>query len=147
MCGVTGWLYTQGRVPAAEALGRMAQAIRHRGPDDEGFFREPAAGLAVAHRRLSIIYLSSASHQPPATSLTKTQLLAWFWPIAMICTTSKHRALNSINQIPKANNDDHSKILYLHRKCCAIPSEIQGKRWCLPKTIQYLRARIKPYYC
>ena len=48
----------------------MAEAIRHHGPDDEGFFREPAAGLAMAHRRLSIIDLSSASHQPNANTAT-----------------------------------------------------------------------------
>ena len=70
MCGITGWLYTPGREPAAEALGQMAQAIRHRGPDDEGFCRDPAAGLALAHRRLSIIDLSSASHQPMVDAAT-----------------------------------------------------------------------------
>lgn len=70
MCGITGWLYTPGREPAPETLGHMAQAIRHRGPDDEGFFRSPAAGLALAHRRLSIIDLSSASHQPMVDATT-----------------------------------------------------------------------------
>lgn len=64
MCGITGWLYTPGLEPAPEALARMTLAIRHRGPDDEGFFREPAAGLALGFRRLSIIDLSNASHQP-----------------------------------------------------------------------------------
>jgi len=64
MCGITGWLYALGTEPAPEALARMAQAISHRGPDDEGFYRDPAFGLALAHRRLSIIDLSSASHQP-----------------------------------------------------------------------------------
>lgn len=64
MCGIAGWLYAPGSEPAPEALERMAAAIRHRGPDDEGFFRQPLAGLAIAHRRLSIIDLSAASHQP-----------------------------------------------------------------------------------
>lgn len=70
MCGITGWLYTPGRAPAPESLKKMAQAIRHRGPDDEGFFCDPAAGLALAHRRLSIIDLSSASHQPMVDAAT-----------------------------------------------------------------------------
>lgn len=70
MCGITGWLYTPGREPAPESLRKMAQAIRHRGPDDEGFFCDPAAGLALAHRRLSIIDLSSASHQPMVDAAT-----------------------------------------------------------------------------
>lgn len=40
MCGITGWLYPPGREPTPDPLARMAQAIRHRGPDDEGFFRD-----------------------------------------------------------------------------------------------------------
>jgi len=70
MCGITGWLYTPGHEHAPEVLKHMAKAIRHRGPDDEGFFCEPAAGLAMAHRRLSIIDLSSASHQPMVDTAT-----------------------------------------------------------------------------
>ena len=70
MCGIAGWLYAPGHEPAPEALEHMAQSIRHRGPDDEGFYREPAAGLAMAHRRLSIIDLSSASHQPMVDTST-----------------------------------------------------------------------------
>lgn len=64
MCGITGWLFTPGGEPAPGALGDMARAIRHRGPDDAGEYREPSAGLALAHRRLCIIDLSPASHQP-----------------------------------------------------------------------------------
>lgn len=50
--------------PAPEVLARMARSMRHCGPDDEGFHRFSQAGLALAHRRLSIIDLSAASHQP-----------------------------------------------------------------------------------
>jgi asparagine synthase (glutamine-hydrolysing) len=64
MCGIAGWLFSEGDQPAIETLERMAQSIRHRGPDDHGFYRDPAAGVALAHRRLSIIDLSAASHQP-----------------------------------------------------------------------------------
>jgi len=42
----------------------MADALRHRGPDDSGTFVDPANGVALAHRRLSIIDLSTAGHQP-----------------------------------------------------------------------------------
>lgn len=70
MCGITGWLYRPGQEPSREVLGRLAYAIRHRGPDDEGFFHEPAAGLAVAHRRLSIIDLTAGSHQPKMDATT-----------------------------------------------------------------------------
>ncbi|MDA3970257.1 MAG: asparagine synthase (glutamine-hydrolyzing) [Desulfobulbaceae bacterium] len=43
---------------------RMAHRIQSRGPDDAGVWTEEGAGLALAHRRLSIIDLSPAGHQP-----------------------------------------------------------------------------------
>lgn len=75
MCGITGWLYASGAEPEPETLKRMAHAIRHRGPDDEGFFRDPAAGMALAQRRLSIIDLSNASHQPMVDAATGVVLV------------------------------------------------------------------------
>jgi asparagine synthase (glutamine-hydrolysing) len=42
----------------------MANAIRHRGPDDVGTWEDAAAGVALGHRRLSILDLSSLGHQP-----------------------------------------------------------------------------------
>ena len=53
MCGIAGiW----GQV-AAERLKVMADALRHRGPDDDGFWINPGGGIGLAHRRLSIIDL------------------------------------------------------------------------------------------
>lgn len=46
----------------------MAAAIAHRGPDDAGLWCDPVAGLALAHRRLSILDLSPAGHQPMASA-------------------------------------------------------------------------------
>lgn len=62
MCGIAGYL---GAYPP-EVARRMAGRIVHRGPDDEGFFFDPDAGLALAHRRLSILDPSPAGHQPMA---------------------------------------------------------------------------------
>lgn len=62
MCGITGVAFTDGRRPTdAGLLQRMCDVMRHRGPDDEGFFRGPGAGLGM--RRLSIIDLAGG-HQP-----------------------------------------------------------------------------------
>lgn len=64
MCGLVGWSWLPVAQPPAGVLEAMAASLRHRGPDDEGVFRAPAAGIALAHRRLSIIDLSQGSHQP-----------------------------------------------------------------------------------
>lgn len=62
MCGITGVAFADPRQPADQALlQRMCDVMRHRGPDDEGFFRGPGAGLGM--RRLSIIDLAGG-HQP-----------------------------------------------------------------------------------
>jgi asparagine synthase (glutamine-hydrolysing) len=66
MCGFTGFLadsrFDRARLaPTAQA---MADAIRHRGPDDSGVWTDATAGIALGHRRLSIIDLSPAGHQP-----------------------------------------------------------------------------------
>ena len=42
----------------------MASTIAHRGPDDGGVWTDDAAGIALGHRRLSILDLSPAGHQP-----------------------------------------------------------------------------------
>lgn len=46
------------------AVRRMTHVLRHRGPDDEGAWVDPAAGVALGHRRLSIVDLSPEGHQP-----------------------------------------------------------------------------------
>ncbi|MBX9656876.1 asparagine synthase (glutamine-hydrolyzing) [bacterium] len=57
MCGIAGFIDLHGRMDVdLDTLRRMAQAIVHRGPDEEGFFVEPGVGLAS--RRLSIVGLA-----------------------------------------------------------------------------------------
>jgi asparagine synthase (glutamine-hydrolysing) len=62
MCGVAGML-SNNRVEAP-AVRRMVASLRHRGPDDEGIWIDQAAGIGLGHRRLAIIDLSQAGHQP-----------------------------------------------------------------------------------
>lgn len=70
MCGIAGIIAA--RLPeekdCAEVARRMAERLRHRGPDDEGVWADPASGVALAHRRLSILDLSPAGHQPMASA-------------------------------------------------------------------------------
>ncbi|MBI2824158.1 MAG: asparagine synthase (glutamine-hydrolyzing) [Planctomycetia bacterium] len=65
MCGICGIAYRDPRrQPDAAVLRRMAATIRHRGPDDEGC--EVLGPVGLSFRRLSIIDLSPAGHQPMA---------------------------------------------------------------------------------
>jgi asparagine synthase (glutamine-hydrolysing) len=62
MCGIAGVLGD--RRIEARTLTRMARAIAHRGPDDEGVWLDAEAGIGFAHRRLAILDPSPAGHQP-----------------------------------------------------------------------------------
>lgn len=67
MCGLAGFLAPKAGwgEDRLNAIARaMSGAIVHRGPDDSGVWSDPGKGYAVAHRRLSIIDLSAAGHQP-----------------------------------------------------------------------------------
>ncbi|GLQ45736.1 asparagine synthetase B [Dyella lipolytica] len=66
MCGLTGfWQLHRGNretlLGQAEAMSRQ---LTHRGPDDSGLWCDEAAGIVLAQRRLSILDLSDAGHQP-----------------------------------------------------------------------------------
>lgn len=62
MCGITGIFHLNGEPAGPVALRLMTDAIAHRGPDGEGFYTD--AFLGFGHRRLAIIDLSPAGHQP-----------------------------------------------------------------------------------
>ncbi len=62
MCGIAGLITRSGALPDEGALRRMTDELKHRGPDGEGVWIAPGAGLG--HRRLSIIDLSDRASQP-----------------------------------------------------------------------------------
>jgi asparagine synthase (glutamine-hydrolysing) len=65
MCGIAGILAFDDSFPADGAtVARMTDVLRHRGPDDSGVHAPAGGRVALGHRRLSIIDLSSAGHQP-----------------------------------------------------------------------------------
>lgn len=65
MCGIAGIFNLNGAPVSTVILRRMTDAIIHRGPDGEGFYTDGFVGLG--HRRLAIIDLSEAGHQPMIT--------------------------------------------------------------------------------
>jgi asparagine synthase (glutamine-hydrolysing) len=67
MCGITGYLESSSTGQAIEresTLRQMTNVIAHRGPDDSGYWFDHDAGVGLGHRRLSIVDLSPAGHQP-----------------------------------------------------------------------------------
>ena len=67
MCGIAGILDSETSSTREQLLvggRRMEAALEHRGPDDSGVWVDAAAGVALAHRRLSILDLSPEGHQP-----------------------------------------------------------------------------------
>ncbi|MDZ7379434.1 MAG: asparagine synthase (glutamine-hydrolyzing), partial [candidate division KSB1 bacterium] len=74
MCGIAGIFYTQpARAVAPELLQRMTSALRHRGPDDDGFYVDGPIGLG--HRRLSIIDV--AGGRQPICNQAKTKAIVF----------------------------------------------------------------------
>ena len=67
MCGIAGFIDSSGRT-SRDALRvtahKMADSLRHRGPDDAGVWVDAPAGIALAHRRLAVLDVSAAGHQP-----------------------------------------------------------------------------------
>jgi asparagine synthase (glutamine-hydrolysing) len=77
MCGFVGFI---GGGQSHLALGdeamlrRMADTIANRGPDDAGYWSDPAQRIGLGHRRLAIVDLSPAGHQPMASASQRFML-------------------------------------------------------------------------
>lgn len=68
MCGIAGFVADPTQRQSFDQIERIARAmdlsLAHRGPDDHDVWLDPEAGVALVHRRLSVLDLSSAGHQP-----------------------------------------------------------------------------------
>src|SRR5688572_4009059 len=62
MCGIVGLINVKGRKLSEDSIKPLTELISHRGPNDAGHFVDE--NLALGHRRLSILDLSSDGHQP-----------------------------------------------------------------------------------
>tara|TARA_B100001113_G_scaffold247160_1_gene203487 strand:- start:535 stop:2478 length:1944 start_codon:yes stop_codon:yes gene_type:complete len=71
MCGVAGFLMDSKSSSSMNfdlITKKMTDSIKHRGPNDSGCWNNPSEGIALGHRRLSILDLSDAGHQPMESS-------------------------------------------------------------------------------
>ncbi|NUP56644.1 MAG: asparagine synthetase B, partial [Gemmatimonadaceae bacterium] len=65
MCGIAGlWAPTIAPDDAARIVAGMTCAIAHRGPDADGIWTDAERGIALGHRRLSVLDLSAEGAQP-----------------------------------------------------------------------------------
>ena len=65
MCGIAGYILSSiGREVSSSVIADMLKPIHHRGPDDGGLWVDEENGIALGHRRLSVLDLSPAGHQP-----------------------------------------------------------------------------------
>lgn len=68
MCGFSGIVkHPDSRLDAESfenVLQQMCRTLTHRGPDDDGVWTEPEAGIGLAHNRLAVIDLTPNGHQP-----------------------------------------------------------------------------------
>ncbi|HXG91031.1 MAG TPA: asparagine synthase (glutamine-hydrolyzing) [Blastocatellia bacterium] len=74
MCGIAGLVSLSRDDDWRESLAKMTLAMKHRGPDDAGFWCDAHSRVALGHRRLSIVDLSSEGHQPMASASRRYQI-------------------------------------------------------------------------
>jgi len=77
MCGIVGrWTdRTISSEDLAASVERMRESLVHRGPDDAGLWIDAASGVCLGFRRLSIIDLSAAGHQPMVSASSRYQVV------------------------------------------------------------------------
>jgi asparagine synthase (glutamine-hydrolysing) len=111
MCGISGKLYfNKNKTILREEIERMCSAISHRGPDDEGVFINKNIGLG--HRRLSIIDLSPAGHQPMSDNEGKV----WIVHNGEIYNFLELRKNLEKDGVQFKSKSDTEVIIYLYKK-------------------------------
>ena len=64
MCRISGIVSEINTQNLSEDVKAMCDAMRHGGPDDEGLYLSPDGRICLGHRRLSLLDLTTAGHQP-----------------------------------------------------------------------------------
>ncbi len=126
MCGIVGQL---GPLPGDRRaiLLRAAARIAHRGPDDEGIWCDDEANVGLAHRRLSVLDVSAAGHQPMASADGR-------WVIVFNGEIYNHLELRE--ELGKANGPDAAPAWRGHSDTETILACVS--RWGLEPTLDRL---------
>jgi asparagine synthase (glutamine-hydrolysing) len=75
MCGIAGYFAPSGGALNRHVIEAMSATLVHRGPDDDGVWLDPEAGIALGHRRLAILDLSKSGAQPMACHAGRYRLI------------------------------------------------------------------------
>lgn len=108
MCGIAGYAGTH----RPDLLEPMCGAMAHRGPDDAGTWHDAEAGVGLGHRRLSIIDLSPAGHQPMQGADGRT----WIAYNGEIYNFQEHRERLAKNGYPFRGRSDTEVLLALYQE-------------------------------
>ncbi len=109
MCGIAGFLNPHPLADGDQArLTNMVELLTHRGPDDSGCWTDAAAGIALGHRRLSIVDLSPAGHQPMVSASGRYVIvyngeIYNYWEL--------RRALEEIGEAPAWRGHSDTEVL------------------------------------
>lgn len=111
MCGIAGKLYFDpDRQVERDLILNMTKTLKHRGPDDEGIWI--GGNIGLGHRRLSIIDLSSAGHQPMSDSEKKI----WITYNGEIYNFLELRRELEKDGVRFRSRTDTETIIYLYKK-------------------------------
>jgi asparagine synthase (glutamine-hydrolysing) len=108
MCGIAGYA----GLHRPELLEPMCAAMAHRGPDDAGTWCDAEAGVGLGHRRLSIIDLSPAGHQPMASADGSV----WISYNGELYDFAEHRARLARGGYPFRSQSDTEVLLALYQE-------------------------------
>lgn len=113
MCGILGIVNIENCSPVDPVLlKQMAATMTHRGPDGAGVWLQPDGQCGLAHRRLSILDLSAAGHQPMGTPDDKV----WITFNGEIYNYPELRRQMEARGHSFRSNSDTEVILYLYRE-------------------------------
>jgi asparagine synthase (glutamine-hydrolysing) len=109
MCGLAGLFYPKNRtLSLLDEVMLMTDTLAHRGPDDSGYWSNEEDGIALGHRRLSILDVSKAGHQP-MSSLNGRFILSYNGEIYNFKTLKAE--LGSLGREFKGNSDTETLLM------------------------------------
>jgi asparagine synthase (glutamine-hydrolysing) len=114
MCGIAGIVTLgEGQPVDGRLAERMADIIAHRGPDDAGVYLSPDRRAALANRRLAIIDLSPAGHQP----MSNADGTLWIAYNGEVYNHAEHRPGIEARGYTFRSGSDTEAILRLYEEC------------------------------